>query len=187
MIPQSGYTPLRSALEEIPRFTWHNPTACVPNIDPAFSPPIVAGAPQARPTVSVSPRFPPIPQSSSVHPLTRDSVMLRPPPAPGSIASFPCTPQSSIRATTSHFAAVPLWGPGPVDRRDEAPCLVSLPPPEDGGVTDVHFYTGAIPGETPLAMKWRPNGSLISTSSSGSARHTATAKVMINTSFHGAN
>lgn len=25
-----------------------------------------------------------------------------------------------------------------------------------GGVTDVHFYTGAIPGETPLAMKWRP-------------------------------
>lgn len=44
-------------------------------------PKVVAGAPQAGPTVSVSPRLPPIPQSSAVHPLTRAKcyVLSRPP------------------------------------------------------------------------------------------------------------
>lgn len=47
---------------------------------PPHSPPVVAGAPQARPTVSVSPRFPPIPQSSGVHPLTRAKCCVTPSP-----------------------------------------------------------------------------------------------------------
>ena len=99
-----------------------------------------------------------------------------PSPPPGPIASFPCTSQSPIRAPSSHFAAVPLWGPGPVDRRDGAACLVDLPPPEDGrryGCT--LFYGGDTQGKNHTSHEVGTRScSLISTGSSGSARHTAT-------------
>ena len=55
---------------------------------------------------------------------------------------LPCTPQSPIRAANSHFAAVPLWGPGPVDRTDAATCLVDLPPPEDGRRYECTLFYG---------------------------------------------
>jgi hypothetical protein len=155
---------------------------------PPHFPPVVAGAPQARPTVSVSPRLPPIPQSSGVHPLTRAKCYVTPSPLNRVHRIIPCTPQSPIRATSSHFAAVPLWGPGPVDRTDVAACLVDLPPPEDGrryGCT--LLYGGDTRGDATSHEVAPEDGSLISTGSSGSARHTATAKVVMNTSFHGAN
>lgn len=71
-------------------------------------------------------------------------------PPPESIASFPCTPKTPTRATKSWFSAVPLWGPGPAILR----CLTY-----HGGLPkryDVQFHTGAIPGEAPLTMEWRP-------------------------------
>jgi hypothetical protein len=102
---------------------------------------VVAGA--RRPTVSVNPRLPPVPQSSFVHPLMRINLIKSLPPNIARVHRIlPCTPQSPIRAANSHFAAVPLWGPGPVDRTDAATCLVDLPPPEDGRRYECTLFYG---------------------------------------------
>lgn len=117
----------------------------------------VAGAPRARPTVSVNPRLPPHPHASSrrLHPLMRANWCVRP-PLPGPIASSPVHPKAQYVRPRYLFPAVPLWGTGPVAYAMPRPSLLlrlrlcyyvpgePAPPPEDGGrVTNVQFYAGA--------------------------------------------
>jgi hypothetical protein len=168
------------------RILWHNLTSCVPNIFP--SPPFSSGsgrgpASEAH-SFSQSAPSPNSPVEWCAPAYAGQVLCYAFPPKTGSIASSPAHPKAQYVRPAPILQPCPFGGPVLSIEQTSQRASWTCPPPEDGrryGCT--LLYGGDTRGDATSHEVAPEDGSLISTGSSGSARHTATAKVVMNTSF----